>query len=195
MDIENDDLGLAKYRRVRLMIDVSKPLRRLQKISGKNNNIVSIEFKYERLPFFCFLCGIMGHSEKDCHLAADEGSKKQLGWGHWLKVSPRKGRQKVLAEEAEVLQGRKSLFVSKLSEVKSSPANEDMMLMGAQRDVGVQGDPRIAGKIILEGDGQKCVRDVAGDQQLKVREVGEVEHDTESATKEEGRVAGEELHG
>lgn len=45
-------------------------------------SIESIEFKYERLTFFCFLCGMMGHGEKDYHLAVDKGSKKQLEWGY-----------------------------------------------------------------------------------------------------------------
>lgn len=30
-----------------------------------------IKFKYERLPSFCFYCGIIGHTEKFCELLFD----------------------------------------------------------------------------------------------------------------------------
>ncbi|KAL2894811.1 hypothetical protein RDABS01_010720 [Bienertia sinuspersici] len=62
MDVEPDDFGLENFRRVKLKLDVSKPLRRYQRIKGKDGNIIRVEFKYERLPFFCYVCGIMGHS-------------------------------------------------------------------------------------------------------------------------------------
>ena len=86
MEIENDELGLEKFCRVRVMVDVHKPLRRFQKIKNKNNLVVTIEFKYERLPFFCFMCGRMGHHEKDCHEAMEDEGEKELGWGLWLKL-------------------------------------------------------------------------------------------------------------
>ncbi|KAL2932432.1 Helicase SEN1 [Bienertia sinuspersici] len=46
------------------MLDISKPLRRVQRIKNKAGQIMLIDYKYERLPFFCFLCGFMGHNEK-----------------------------------------------------------------------------------------------------------------------------------
>lgn len=41
-------------------VDVLKPLRRVQKISMSKGETL-VEIKYERLPTFCYLCGIIGH--------------------------------------------------------------------------------------------------------------------------------------
>ncbi|KAL2930887.1 Gag polyprotein [Bienertia sinuspersici] len=72
------------------MVDVRKPLRRHQWIKDKKGNEVKIEYKYERLPYFCFACGVIGHSEKDCLYIDEEDRTKKLGWGLFLKASPRK---------------------------------------------------------------------------------------------------------
>lgn len=43
----------------------------------------------ERLPFFCYCCGIIGHNELECEHAGDGvevGSVKQ--YGPWLRASP-----------------------------------------------------------------------------------------------------------
>lgn len=96
--IEPDALGLSKFRRVRLMLDINKPLRRTQKIRGKDGRIITVDFKYELLPFFCFMCGMMGHGEKDCPSQEEDETNCNLGWGLWLKASPRKGRIKYLEE-------------------------------------------------------------------------------------------------
>ncbi|XP_021727442.1 uncharacterized protein LOC110694309 [Chenopodium quinoa] len=77
--LEDDVLELDRYRRVRLLMDVTKPLRRFQKIIDKNKKEVTIEFAYERLPFFCFACGIMGHTKKDCSNVTKDDKEKGLG--------------------------------------------------------------------------------------------------------------------
>lgn len=44
---------------------------------------------YERLPFFCFLCGIIGHGEEDCPTRYEEGfSEPERGfpYGSWMRV-------------------------------------------------------------------------------------------------------------
>lgn len=48
------------------------------------------DFKYERLPNFYFLCGIIGHTKKFCHLlfeGADEETERPFG--SWLRAIDR----------------------------------------------------------------------------------------------------------
>lgn len=66
MEVEEDFLDVSPFRRVRVMLDITKPLKRFQMIRLKGNSTAKVTLKYERLPHFCFLCGCMSHVEKDC---------------------------------------------------------------------------------------------------------------------------------
>ncbi|XP_010678228.1 uncharacterized protein LOC104893789 [Beta vulgaris subsp. vulgaris] len=113
LNIDLDDLGLEKFCRVKVLLNVYKPLRRKQKIRRKDGKVSSIEYKYERLPNFCFRCGVMGHSDKDCHDATYDEDDQELGWGTWLKASPLKGRLRNKEEVVAITTRRKALFVIK----------------------------------------------------------------------------------
>lgn len=49
--------------RVRVAIDVCKPLKRRMKIRKDGDEWFRINFKYDNVPTFCFICGLIGHSE------------------------------------------------------------------------------------------------------------------------------------
>lgn len=110
LEIEEDVLGFGKYRRAKVMLDVSKPLRRYRKIKDRKGKEITVDFAYERLPFFCFACGIMGHSEKDCQSVAKEEKHEKLGWSLSLKATPRKGRTKEMQEESKYKACKKIIF-------------------------------------------------------------------------------------
>lgn len=78
-----------------------------------------INFKYERLPSFCFYCGIIGHSEKFCEALFDskdeQGSRKysgslraptkrqtNAGTNHWIRGS---GGEKIQTKVEEGIEG------------------------------------------------------------------------------------------
>ena len=66
MELEEYFLDINPYRRLRLWLDITKPLKRYQMIRLKIGNTVRITLMYERLPHFCFLCGLLTYTEKDC---------------------------------------------------------------------------------------------------------------------------------
>lgn len=113
LEIENNDFNLDSYRRVRVNLDITKPLCRSQKIKCRDGRVIMISFAYERLPFFCYLCGIIGHSNKDCCNISEEDENKVMGWSKSLQASPRRGVRKFNEEVEEVKASRKILFVSK----------------------------------------------------------------------------------
>lgn len=55
-----------EYMRIRITIDITKPLRRRMKVRKAGNEWSWITFKYENVPTFCFICGIIGHADKFC---------------------------------------------------------------------------------------------------------------------------------
>ena len=110
LDIEKDILGFGKYRRVKVMLDVTRPLRRFRKMKDRRGMEFRVDFAYERLPFFCFACGIMGHSEKDCQMVYEEEKLEKLGWSLALKATPRRGMTKEVEEEMKFQSCKKVLF-------------------------------------------------------------------------------------
>lgn len=73
--------------RVRICIDLSSPLVPSACIPFRSEN-VWIEFKYERLPCFCYYCGEITHQTRLCLNASDfniDFGGKYAPYGEWLR--------------------------------------------------------------------------------------------------------------
>lgn len=62
-----------------------------RKITIEEGESKWVNFKYERLPNFCYRCGFLNHALKDC--TDDQGQSKakeenQLQYGAWLRGEP-----------------------------------------------------------------------------------------------------------
>ncbi|CAL9002047.1 unnamed protein product [Prunus brigantina] len=53
--------------RIRVQIDITKPLWRGLRITFPGVSTDLVEFIYEKLPKFCFGCGRIGHILQDCN--------------------------------------------------------------------------------------------------------------------------------
>lgn len=114
IEIEEDFLDVNLFCRVRVWLDIAKPLKRFQMIRLKGNGTTKITLKYERLPHFCFLCRCMSHVDKDCPDVADEDKESGFKWGMDIRASPRMGLNRH-KEEEEMFRSRPCLFVLKPS--------------------------------------------------------------------------------
>lgn len=88
---EEDETGCGDLVRVRVTIDVHKPLCRGRKIGLGGDREILVSFKYEKLPNFCYWCGLITYCDKDCslwlrHRHTLEASKQQ--YGAWLRAPP-----------------------------------------------------------------------------------------------------------
>lgn len=70
-DEKNFEGSWRNYLRVKVALDVQKPLKSQMKIKKAGGEWLWIRFKYERLPSFCFYCGLIGHSDKFCEALFD----------------------------------------------------------------------------------------------------------------------------
>ena len=93
MEVDVPDSGVqwGKCLRVRVRIDVSKRLVRGKKVIIEGGESRWVQFKYERLPNFCYECGMLNHAVKECPEKSME--KNQLSEGHmqygaWLRGEP-----------------------------------------------------------------------------------------------------------
>lgn len=70
--VEDIDTGstkdcLGKYMRVKVRIDVTKPLERaLNFVLDDEDKTICIFISYEKLPEFCYHYGLIGHSQSEC---------------------------------------------------------------------------------------------------------------------------------
>lgn len=109
-----DSLGMEKSLRIRVRLDVRRPLKKHVSIKIRGGEICTCPVKYEKLPMICFYCRKLGHGTNDCKDVFGDNSPVK-NFCLWLKASPLKPVvQDDMKEEQEVKQlcGR-WLFFSK----------------------------------------------------------------------------------
>ena len=90
MSVDVVDFGVQwrKYLLVRVKIDVTKKLVKGKKVKIEGGKQRWISFRYERLPNFCYRCGLLNHGLRECAEASQkENQNKQtnLQYGPWLR--------------------------------------------------------------------------------------------------------------
>ncbi|KAL3537430.1 hypothetical protein ACH5RR_000796 [Cinchona calisaya] len=63
----------ANFLGLKVKLDLQCLLKRIMKlfVEGK---VCSVYFHYERLPIFCYFCGLIGHADRDCMEKIESGS-------------------------------------------------------------------------------------------------------------------------
>ncbi|XP_030941646.1 uncharacterized protein LOC115966576 [Quercus lobata] len=77
------------FMRVRVALPISKPLRRGSYIADSSGERTWVNFKYERLPIFCFFCGLLEQDVRHCanHFSVEKnGGEVDYQYGEWLKA-------------------------------------------------------------------------------------------------------------
>uniref|UniRef100_A0A803MBU7 Reverse transcriptase zinc-binding domain-containing protein n=1 Tax=Chenopodium quinoa TaxID=63459 RepID=A0A803MBU7_CHEQI len=90
---DSDPLGWCEFMRLKVMIDVRKPLRRGVFIACGGPKSKWVDIKYERLGEFCFSCGMLDHIDKECAVKEGESEASRAvvyQYGTWLRESPLK---------------------------------------------------------------------------------------------------------
>ena len=88
LEVETDDKGecIGLYARVRVSIDITKPLQKMVFLELEDeDDEVELPVLYERLPDFCFCCGIIGHQFKECS-AYNGQPKEKLSYGVYMRA-------------------------------------------------------------------------------------------------------------
>ena len=76
----------AKFIRIHVDLPIDRPLRKGSNIVNPKGEKFWVTFKYERLPTFSFLCGILGHDEKHCS-GKSSTSKAHKQYRDWLQAN------------------------------------------------------------------------------------------------------------
>lgn len=88
---DNTEIEGDGFIRVRVKVDISKPLCHGWVISLENGGELWVSFKYERLPNLYYWCGCFTHTDRDCDQWIDSEGTLQLEsqqYGPWTRAQP-----------------------------------------------------------------------------------------------------------
>lgn len=110
-DSKNNSSIWREFMRLRVRVDVRKPLKRRKKIYKKDKTEVMVTCKYEKLGDFCFVCGLLSYTERFCQRKLEADTEEvNREWGPWLRSQPRRvvggSRSKWLREDGDGDWGR-----------------------------------------------------------------------------------------
>lgn len=63
----------GRYLQIRIDIDINQPLSCSRFVDLGELNPLWISLQYERLPVYCYWCGLLNHDEKDYQTWIDSG--------------------------------------------------------------------------------------------------------------------------
>lgn len=94
MDVDKDGKASGAFLRGRIAVDVDKPIRRgiLLRLK-KNEDPKWFKVQYEKLPYICFSCGKMGHSDLECPSPAVRDDKGKLPYDCQLRAPEERRRR------------------------------------------------------------------------------------------------------
>jgi hypothetical protein len=85
VDVHEDAAGWGEYLRVKVSIELSKPLARGRMLNIQGRSIW-VAYKYEKLPKFCYSCGIISHGRNGC--CGQGTGKKSVDEDCWCDFCP-----------------------------------------------------------------------------------------------------------
>lgn len=100
VDARPDGKAVGKYLRIKVRMNIKFPLMRGFRLEEEEDEGKMITqgpsgtpeeedknwypFEYEFLPDFCYICGVLGHSDRMCAIMLKKGEKRQFG--PWLRA-------------------------------------------------------------------------------------------------------------
>lgn len=74
-----------------MTLPLDKPIKRRMKLRKSEKEWCWVNFQYEAIPTFCFICGLIGHAERYCDEIFDKPVEMiDKPYGSWLRADPRR---------------------------------------------------------------------------------------------------------
>ncbi|KAL8156424.1 hypothetical protein AgCh_001495 [Apium graveolens] len=111
-DPNNNTSIWRESMRIRIQVDVRKPLKRKKKICKRDGSECIVNCKYERLDDFCFTCGMLTHTDR-------AGGQEKSKWlrdekdGDWGEKFGKDNYYNQSADWQEGMKGKESYFRSR----------------------------------------------------------------------------------
>ncbi|CAN1243398.1 hypothetical protein LINPERPRIM_LOCUS5673 [Linum perenne] len=104
-DTKNAYSFVNHFMRIRVLLDVTEPLKKGKKVRNPGSPWTMSNFKYERLPTFCY-CGKIGHLDRLCEIRFQNPDVEPIRrWNAEIRAPPKKssrlGGERWLVETAK----------------------------------------------------------------------------------------------
>ncbi|CAD6250169.1 unnamed protein product [Miscanthus lutarioriparius] len=87
LEVDDQDRACGAYLRAKVQINITKPLMRGVSIFSTKRQVKEwYEVRYEKLPNYCYSCGIIGHSSVECLIPAERDADGLLPYSGDLRV-------------------------------------------------------------------------------------------------------------
>ena len=114
VDDPKSGLAWGTFLRIRVDVNITKPLMRGKMIQIEGMEKGWVYFKYERLPIYCYQCGILGHQERECHKAKKgciSSEEDDFQFGPWLwVVGPKINRGRTSHSKSKLREAEDDIF-------------------------------------------------------------------------------------
>ncbi|CAM0881011.1 unnamed protein product [Alopecurus aequalis] len=95
VDCDNTGRCWGSFMRVRVEVDVDKPLMRGVTVFSQRRNATEwFDVQYEHIPHYCFSCGIVGHSSIECKNPGERDSEGKLPYSADRLLAPDERKKK-----------------------------------------------------------------------------------------------------
>ncbi|KAL4367690.1 hypothetical protein GQ457_05G022820 [Hibiscus cannabinus] len=95
------DGNMGEFLRVRISLDVTKPLRRCVALGRCGTKPKLCPLEYEKLPKFCHGCGIVGHLVVDCP-THDYSPTAKYQYGDWLRANIKTKHENIMQSKGRI---------------------------------------------------------------------------------------------
>ncbi|KAK6145372.1 hypothetical protein DH2020_022192 [Rehmannia glutinosa] len=106
LDIDEGESGnfWGRFARIRVQLHIDNPLKKFVSVqAGEEAEDIIILLVYKRLLDYCFACGRIGHTHKEC--TDENADKENLQFGQWMKAASHTDSRK---SSKEPLKGTRS---------------------------------------------------------------------------------------
>ena len=124
----DDERGGENCMRIRVRVDVTRPLCRGRLVKLEVRKTGWVAFRYERLPNFCYWCGLFDHGEKDCDIGLRQrhaDSVEEFQFGAWLRASLDRPPRKTVVTVPGNLTSERGKFTSEDSWRHPTPTTSE----------------------------------------------------------------------
>jgi hypothetical protein len=125
VDVDEQGRAWGDCLRVRVSVEVTKPLMRYVTVySKKHKSFESFEVKFEKLPHYCFSCGIIGHSSMECPTPGERDEEGLLPYNAdklCVKEDKRRYASTSRSGHSSQSSGRSSHFDNKHGDISPPP--------------------------------------------------------------------------